>query len=545
MNKTKRNSNNKFPKNKGKSGTNKRQSRPNFNNSKAKEEYPNVSGTQFSKDDPRCSLNDVSWYSRYPELLASAARIPTPYKPGMVVTADTDTQYKGTLKFEVPGVMSLWYSPTIGKSIDSQSPATIMSKELWARIRSKFSASLDADAPDIIMYALELDQIHAYLAWLKRLYRTISLWSPQNRDFPEVVMYAMGLGKQAPKLLQANQMAFFGRLNTTIRQANKFLVPEDMDLYHRHRWMNENVYGDEDSPMAQMYVFNPLTYWLINTTDATSLTATVVPTFVTAENSYAALEDALFKPVDDMIAAMSNWEDAYTINGYIERAFEGTQFYGTALINYDEKLAPVYSPEVLSQIENIHVVDLGALSTWNVTQDPNTNNIISVPWGSTNGSTPPLLNLHMDVPTAADITVATRLTAWADAGDHGKVVCGTEVVNAISVHYHMDADGSTTDTPWEISSGKKLMYGKSIIYDTVWTVADPSGMNTVLRNLSYLASWRHHPVMVLWFKNASGDTNCKALPIVDMHNITLLRTTDLAELHRVCIYSEFNCFRAQ
>lgn len=80
-----------------------------------------------SSGDRLSSLNDESWYTRYPDLVEGAARISFPYRPGRVINGGGQTTYP------IPGVAVLNWVPNLGVSTDNQSPLSQVAKELQSR----------------------------------------------------------------------------------------------------------------------------------------------------------------------------------------------------------------------------------------------------------------------------------------------------------------------------------------------------------------------------------------------------------------------------
>lgn len=489
-----------------------------------------------SSDKRLSSLNDISWYSRNPELLASASQFPYPYKPGMQITmpnvvASTSpdvTTFNETVT--IPGIMAFRFIPTIGYSEDVNSPVSIAAKELYARVRKNYSGSLDADAPDMMMYNLALDSIHAYIAHLKRIYRAVSTYSPYNRDYPESILAAL-LGVRGGSTstsniayLQKSKMQFWGAINELIHMANKFVLPKDMDLYDRHRWMCEHVYLDNPTPNSQSYVFVPKGFWMIDETGETGTRLKYKALPSTANDAY--YWSKWYDYGRELIQALSNWDDAYTISGYYSRAFEGDGTYISDLLQYDEKLLPVFVPEVLTQIENIHTVHFDSISTTYISQDPNTNAITFTPNAQVAVGMPRdsvYLNLHTANPTGADSTIASRLCAFVDMNNH--IQCGTEVVTDICTYIGTNEDH---------------------VYTSEYNVALPSSASALVVLLGHLArlSWfNKHPIIAL--SNVSALTEAATFwkPLGEIENFTVVPHSAMEQLHRVCVYSEFNCFR--
>lgn len=485
----------------------------------SKRKRQNKSKEAISSDET--SVNDISWYSRNPELLAAAARIPFPYKPGMTITVG-DVGGTTGVTYLMPGVCSIKYVPSIGKSTDVNSPASIAAREMYARIRKNYSGSLEADAPDIFMYCLALDQVHAFIAYAKRLYRCINLFSPYNRDYPNRILKAMGVNSSAVDDLQAQKIRLWGYINTLVNMVNKFAVPDDMDIYHRHRWMNEHIYLDEPMPNAQSFIFVPAGFWKFGLTgDASSLLYTSMPTW--QQTSSKDISDQIYEYGRTLIDALSDWDDAYTINGYMLRAYEGTNFYTAALLLQDEIQTPVYEPEVLSQIEN--ATAMGTVNSLDVTQDVTTNAILHSPTATiATYQADPIMNLHTTDPTASDVTIASRLMAYVV---DGKIIGGTEIVTEVS--YTM----ANTNDPYEM---KSLKYINSYDISNTSLVTYANLHAAIYQHMAF----SHAPMC--WVRYYSSSDSYVDL-IADVCNLTLIPVKSLEEITRVCIYSEFNCFR--
>lgn len=481
------------------------------------------------------AVNDLSWYSRNPELLAAAARVPFPFKPGMTVSLGTQigTEASSPLDFKIPGVCALTFAYSVGTSDSASSPASIAAREMYGRIRANYSGSLEADAPDIMMYALALDQVHAYIAFLKRVYRLLNVYSPYNRDYPENVLRALNYYADDVAELQEDKVKLWGVINTLVHMVNKFSVPDDMDLYKRHRWMNENVYLDAPTPAAQSYVFVPHGFWIVDITGETGTALKYLqPEYTGVYRKFSApgerIVDLMNKYGRKLIDALSNWDDAYTINGYIMRAFMNGAMLKAELLAQDEILQPVYEPEVLLQISNFtalsSMIDNDSLG---ITQDPKSNVLIHVPktigiQAGAEYTADPMLNVNSDAPTAADVTIATRLQAWAEP-DTNIIHAATEIPLTISIV--MDASPDAT--------------GYSFSY---FNKMDSAAIVTYFPSIALLRAFDSAPPV--WFAVDKASEGIDCYYFGDVTNITVMNRQQLDEITRVCIYSEFNCFGA-
>lgn len=210
------------------------------------------------------SLNDISWYSKYPELLRAAASIPTPNRPGMSVPVGYTVSDQNTniFTYTIPGTMVLDWLPTVGYSSTATSPVSIVAKQLYAKVRAAFSGSLSVDAPDLVIYLLCLDSIFSYIGNLKRMYRLLNAYTPNNYTLPvEILQTIYGMEVTDVTALQSNRVALWSAINELIHMTSNLTCPAVFDYFNRHYWMNDNVYADSNSPMAQFYAFNQVAYY--------------------------------------------------------------------------------------------------------------------------------------------------------------------------------------------------------------------------------------------------------------------------------------------
>lgn len=533
------------------------------------------------------SLNDLSWYNRYPDLLASAGAIPYPYRPGMALPTSEEISVPlevgtGNASLRgasgIPGVMALDWVPSVGISNTVTDPASVVCKEMYRRVRGSFSGSLEADAPDFLMYVMALDSIFAFIAHMKRIYRTISVWTPQNYVLPDTMLRAYGCSPAFITDVRANKTQFWGQINELVYQSRKFSCPAVMDIFNRHYWMSDNVYGDSAEPNAQFYCFRPAALYLFEelplANDAATLGSglhmTKLPAFSTGTE--------MFNFGLSMIEALVAWDEAYTINGYLKRAYEDTPTFVVQTLAQDEVLVPVYVPEVLTQIENATALPLAISSSpagietlrnpsataladsqkdvfsgCNVTQNVETNAVISSPKFAvmyTGTVIPaleatgfftadlPMVSIRSVTPTVADTVIASRLKAAIfdtsiSTMDVGGLlvmapVAGTEIPLAWTVY--------TADVTLQLPQKIFRVTAKSMSLDT--TVNLPTYM--------IMEQFDWHPFVRMDYVTASSAQNqgYATTWIGDVHNATSTTVETLKQLHRVCVYSEFNAFDA-
>lgn len=500
-------------------------------------------------------LNDLSWYNRNPILLQATANLPFPYRPGMNVPLGVYTNtnvspvQSSVVKYAVPGAMVINWIPTVGWSDSATSPASIVARELYGKVREAFSGTLSVDAPDLVIYLVALDSVFSYIGALKRVYRIINTYSPNNYVVPDTLLSAMGLSNNLILDIKGNRTKFWGQINELIAMTRKFKCPAVFDYFNRHYWLNDNVYIDQPMASGQFIAFVQKQYYkfaLLDTPDKVQaggceLTDSALGT--------ASVTDLLFAFGRSLIDALASSEDAYTISGYLARAFEGQPQFIVDDLQQDEMFEPVYVPEVLPQIENARsynpTLSGGATLTGNnIIQDPNKNSIICMPTlnlpvttalnktyhNMENWVLNPMLNIRSQAPSAAEITIASRMcNACRYLGTTAskslfQIMCASEIVSSIVVTFNTS---STTPIPQHL----------------VLTNGTSMNLNTI-QSLIMLSNYDWHPMVQIF-----GSTDTEMHDVLDYGNIlgdvtnlTTISLQNLENLHRVCLYSEFNSF---
>lgn len=490
--------------------------------------------------------NDVSWYSRNPTLLMAAASIPFPYRPGMYVpwnaTAEGATQ--NIQDHAIPGIMTLRWMPTVGYSQTATDPPSVVGKEMFAKVREKFSGSIDADPPDFVIYTMALDSIFAYIAHLKRIYRVLTAYTSENHYIPDVMMNALGFTDAQILDLKNNRMQFFQMINELVYMTRKFNIPAVFDIINRHYWLSDNVYTDAESINSQFYAFVCVDYFQYGLSSTTSGVEVGSLSLQHLNIPNTNVAEYLFGFGRDLINALSGSDDAYIISGYLMRAYEGTPVFTVDELVLEDRLIPRYDPEVLSQIENARATlqtNIGNSSvtiTNTVTQDPSTNAIICKPHCAVKSLTKmeqsigvdqPTISIRSDAPTVADVVIATRLKMGvmnyvaSETGYEYDIVCGSEIVTGMTI-YAKRKDG--------VIDSKSFGGSLFISMDALGLLSLPV--------LTLMQSFDWHPIIPTYAATSSG--TIQAALSGDVHNLTMCTNEQLYQINRVCLYSEFNSY---
>lgn len=508
--------------------------------------------------------NDISWYSRYPNLLIAAGQFPFPNRPGMEIPFNSVTVNSKVYprSFRIPGILSMDWIPSVGTSNLATDPASVAAKEIYSRVRAAFSGSLDADAPDYIVYLMSLDSIFSYIAWLKRLYRVLVAWTPENYVLPDGVLAAMGLTSEDVLELRSDRTHLWQAINELVLQSRKFTCPAFMDLFNRHYWMSDNVYTDEASLNSQFYMFNlRAVYQYAEVTLADGSTnkgaGLIMKPLPRGTTTSALTVDTLYTFGRALIDALVAWDDSYTISGYLKRAYEGNPMFYVDEIAANDALVPVYVPEVLAQIENSRTIPGGDnIYSWDgfkVSQNPLTNAVVSNPQYPCSNHiqiemgqisrggylTAPTLSIRSDAPTVADNVVASRLLA---------------VVTSYTTPSNLEGDylcvveaGTEIPLSWRMYKGLRNV-GDSTGYFPIPSTPVYSDKDTITFTPDMLAmeQFDWHPFV--WVTQVTSTTSAGQMidvyPLGDTHNVTSISVNDLVNLHKICLFSEFNAFNA-
>lgn len=485
------------------------------------------SGNTFTRTSP---LNDISWYSKFPYLLDAAAKIPFPYRPGMklnLISADVSKQF-------IPGVFTINWAPWIGIGNEPTSPINIASRELFNKVRSKFSGSLEADSPDFMIYFMALDSIFSYIGSMKRDFRILNAYSPDNYITPDGLLIAEGYTYASITTAREFKMQLYQYINELVRMTRKFTCPALFDLFNRHYWLNDNVYTDDGMMNSQMYMFVQSYYLKFGYSTGAD---------VKGQLTYVPGPDKSINPVHTMyqfglglINALSQPDDTYIISGYLTRAFEGASSFLVEEIGYDEVLSPVFVPQVLRQIENAYTCvggdggDLTKITLNGIVQDPATNSIttdyaVQVLAAGTGNFINPIINSRMAQPDVEEVVECSRLQTYYDPVA-GEIVAGTELVM-----------GMFMTSPYNNASMVRVNNTMVISGDN----ANTSPINAA-HWLANLMCYDWHPIFIVIDDGATTPT---AITGVDIHNITTFSLDQAKQINRVCLYSEFNSFGIQ
>lgn len=494
---------------------------------------PSHDRNSFARAD---GLNDPSWYLRYPDLIAAAARAQFMQRPGDYANWEEDGVRGNVRNRFIPSIMRIKYRAAFGTNLTPHDPITIASKGIWDRIRDAYSGTIRVSPPDLFMYMMHCDQFYAFIAWCKRLYGVMNVYSPFNHQMPFELFAAMfpsnNVTLETFNEWKRRRLEFYEFINQMVRMANKYVVPMGMSIYDRHRFMNENVYQDQATDLAQLYVFVPTGFYKV---DATGDNGTkLVWTDFTSVNTL----DKLMDYGNDFFDRLATWLDAKTMNGYILRAFDGQWYAPVELISMEYTVVPIYSQEVLLQIHNARV--MSSFVEDEVTHDPATDVITVAAQRTGYNLDDPLMDVADIVPDPVTFVVASRLTPVEFKKDDVYYVrCGSEVVLGLDI-VKPDLNEVGFIKTWSVGNTVMTLSGNM-------TSGQIENALTYLEAMSALSSFTYHPLIPTGLYIADGSQNPPHVSTFagEITNCTTIPSVVLAKLHIQCMASELNIYAAR
>lgn len=511
--------------------------------------------------------NDASWYMRYPELARDASKMPFTIPLGKypMITSnapDSKVKFKGTT-FSVPGVMAIEWFPTIGQSDSNNSPVNLVSREVYSFVRHANSGHSNYDAPDMMMYILAMDSLYSFYSAMTRVYGVMMLYSGMNRYMPKALVESLGFNFDD---ISQNMAQFRWLINQVAYKLTALYVPAGMSYFERHIWLNSGVYLDAQSYKAQTYVFKQSAYYTYSASAATGYAARLIYTEVPSKLTVSKCAEFVNSLLNPILAD----EDMNIISGDMLRAFGADNLFTVAPISEDYVVVPTYSPEVLSQIQNLTILGKpdtktdtnpgkGADIIQRIKTDTFTPGIYQVltfigkygPKATVNPDEfngwncvtwDKMVTMHSDNPSSEEVMVATRLTNICDTfgvedytesgTNYSRSVFGgsqlsTEVVSRVVIYF-------TTDSG---ELGWLFVNPFVLIGDSVRKT--PGNAFSQMQMISMLSAFDWHPQLYLMHsRDDKGNIDVDG-SLIETNNFTVIDHNDLIRLHETALISEF------
>nr|AVX53382.1 putative capsid [Marmot picobirnavirus] len=369
-------------------------------------------------DGPTKGMNDISWYSHNPQMLKSSSTIPFASIVGGPIPFSGDTP-------RVPGILSFGWEPEFGGELNGPAFNQAADSEFSYLVHAN-SRSYSYDAPDLMIAIVAGANVFSLISSMERAYGLKQFYQEQSRYTPDTLLAAMGFN---PSDFQDHLSDIWFDLNRMINETRQIWLPNSMPLFKRWWWLNANVYRDSDLSRSQMFVFTQAKYYYYNATgyetggllttvnidpDTQLATGGSGTTFDPSAHTYTWNQwKSVFRLMMDKLISQ---QDRGIMYGDILNAYGLDKIYGLTEIPSSYTIAPIFSAEVLTQIENLTINKAVNNGLWQ-----KQGKLYTIP-----GNVPltgkatlnqinqkeSILNYHGNPdPTPEDNMIATRLTA--------------------------------------------------------------------------------------------------------------------------------------
>lgn len=520
--------------------------------------------------------NDFQWYNNYPELITALGNFAyssalgrriyrTAWTPVNSPSASKPTSITTTYS-AVPGIMRIKYAPIIGNTAAGSTAAYNMAGlQLFAYQRSRNSRSKSYDMPNLMMYIEGIRSLIGLFWKLARVYGCMNLSTPFNKYLPETLVRSLGFDYGDLKL---NKAQFRSLINQLAIDLAKLKVPAGMSVIDRNAWMNNSLFIDSNTVKAQFYCYDQTKFYRY--TEAVQGPAYLqmkdVESYLSPNSSLLTTENTATM-ITDLMQPMLESEDIGDILSDIIKAYGLENLYNVPQIAEEYIVTPIYSQEVLSQIENCNLVgelavipqfyaDMPSRTNLDIVEvvpsdaalgSPYVNQVIATQFYNPNGldtntaigataalaAKTAVINMHKQDVQIQDTVVATRLTAVATSFQAAETdyllydTLGTEL--ALTAEITQLVENLTTrvmqEEHYEFCSVLPTSGGTQAEYQTI---------------SAYIAfDWAPNTGVLLNILNSDSSLLWRFYPLKDFDNYVELTADEIAGINEACIRSEY------
>nr|AVX53413.1 putative capsid [Marmot picobirnavirus] len=505
--------------------------------------------------------NDIAWWNKS-SLYALASNVQYNKMPGYIYDQSHLYYYRspaegGSLQLEggfnqaYPGIAVVNYYPTLGKSVDSNSPVNLAFTSLFTELVAHFNSSVvNFQQMDLALITLAIHSIVNQIAELERALGLTNVYFRENAYYPKAIMEATGLRFDDV----ANQKGVYVlELQSLVQSFNAISVPDYLDLFKRAMQLGRNVYMDEDNIMGQTYMFRSNGYYIYEDIHSklTYHDWDVDPEITNVELRLRTLKEC--------IGALRNSEDLGNILGAVRRAFPDTALITLDIPTSADIILPVHDRNVTWQVNNLMATGSDVLGL-DVTQDPVANILKCEPYIEITSDVSDLYNLlrhHVHYSGFSDEFIvnsyngeigpefmmeATRLMYAlqpfsSELADGSKVyklaTFGTEIVRDVTFYSLKQDPGGT----------EPYISGESMPSTLVFDTASESAAFSAKRYLSQAAmvsKFNNHPRLLMYTIESGTDKVPDAIGIFgDLNVFTTISESQLEYLNLAALQSVY------
>lgn len=491
----------------------------------------------------RCPGNDFAWYNKNPQLLTSAGSLIFSKRYGDIYSS---LKYSGNNfsvvdsgNRSVAGVVRATYYPFVSAMGADADPINIAAKNLYTWLRHKNSGAKVYEQSDLIQVMLASGSVKAGIEFAKKMLRCVASYSAVNRfAMRHIIPYT----DTEFSNMVSNLANFTARLNMIIAKATSIIIPKDIPLFSRWKWLAANVWRDDELKKCSYYSFQPEIIWHYDWSNHKCTESSLIV------STFTGLLNALESEIDNLLS----YEDYGTISGDILKAYGEGNIDVTTGMSLGEIQDPTYDPDAIRQFKNMVIAS--SRNSYEIDQvAPNTQLLYTkcidatiqsaLPgkfvFQSNTGDSAidegftylPKLCVTSDQPTVEECVEQTRLTSVIKSFEY----------SASNYMLYYDEVGS------EVITGCRVLYFKDTNFASPFRSID-------LETLSF-CDQTDGSVLYTILETRLPDIGVKGDPQFavitydgnDLHtvqyfhgdNITVLDEQYLATLHKACVLSEW------
>lgn len=500
--------------------------------------------------------NDVSWYSKNPEMLERAARMsfgtPNGYTSSLF-DGDTTT----TSKLFTPGIAVLYYTHGTGNAYAQSDAVQTAMFSLYSVLRSKQTSYSTFSPEDYMMYLLAINEVYIMYSQLARAYGLMNTINAESLYQPKKLIEALGFNYAD---LVRNRRDIPNVLDSIAAQLAPYHVPDVLPYMQREFWLPSGVYSDSATSKHQLYAFKPTIYRTWDDMFATGSKLQAHPyKWVDADGNIDPEATYTLNEYQELVNSVINCliqsEDVGVLSSNVLLAYGAENLYTLGAFDPNYAILPTTDYTVLAQIENAKIVGPAeTMSSFDIQQFNELNNSHiyyepQFPVYKVAGSKvqdpramQSVIIAHTNDTNPEFVIEATRLMYQGTSGDtYLELDYGTEFIQAITVISSATTHDYFTLGRVHLNGGalnSPLDYELGVI--SLTDTKDPA-MKGTLDRLAVLENFDWFPTVMIGYEYGGGATaGLRVWPLWDLDQYSKVSGEDLSILHYVALLSMFD-----
>lgn len=211
--------------------------------------------------DSQEDVNDASYYYEDGNMLQQV----TNYTFSQFLGVPLKLETIANMTYNVSNILTVWLNPSVQPTTDdlysSMYGVNIAATKNYLYLSANNAKTTNYGPQDPMALLLAVRSAIEMYGFIKRAFGVAYLYNTRNREYPTRLLQAMGINADD---LRKNLAEYRIRLNTDIALFDRIPFPKSVPMLDKALHMYEGIYLDEASPMAQTYMFCPMSVWQIN-----------------------------------------------------------------------------------------------------------------------------------------------------------------------------------------------------------------------------------------------------------------------------------------